>query len=124
MSPLILLVDRDYDTRQILRTYLEHHGHRVLETPDGEEALDLAREHDPAVIIGDFPLDVPGHSPFVEALRNEAGSRAPVLSFSARVSPDDLSAAWAVSTQVLTKPASPIEVLREVDRLLAGVEHE
>lgn len=115
--PLILLVDRDDDARQIYKAYLEHQGYDVLDTGDGQRGLDLAREHRPALVIGDFPLDVPGHSPFVRALRR-LGCEAPVLVVTARAMDEEVEAARAVSQAVLTKPVAPERVFEEVQRLL------
>lgn len=120
MPDLILLVDRDDDARQIYRTYLEHQGYSVLDTADGQEGLELARAHSPDLVMGDFPLDVPGHSPFVAALRREIGCEAPVLVVSARAMDEDVLAAEAVSQGVLTKPVLPERVLEEVQRLLGS----
>lgn len=118
MSRLILLVDADDDGRSILRTYLEHHGYRVVDSGDGAAALDLVREHGPDLIIGDFPLDVPGHSPFTNAARGEHGYTGPILSVSARARPVEIEAARAKSSAVLVKPVQPSKVLEAVQRLL------
>lgn len=119
MSRLILLVDADDDGRGILRAYLEHHGYRVLESPDGAAALDLVRDHAPHLIIGDFPLDVPGHSPFTDAARSEIGYVGPIVSVTARARPEEIEAARVTSSTVLVKPVHPSRVLEEVKRLLA-----
>lgn len=120
MSRLILLVDADHDGRNILRAYLEHHGYDVLESADGAAALDLVRDHGPDLIIGDFPLDVPGHSPFTNTARLESGYAGPILSVTARARPEEIAAAREKSSAVLVKPVLPARVLEEVERLLAG----
>lgn len=119
MTRSILLVDADNDGREILRVYLEHHGYRVVESSDGAAAFDLVREHRPDLIIGDFPLDVPGHSPFTNAARAELGYVGPILSVTARARPAEITAARANSSAVLVKPVHPSRVLEEVERLLA-----
>jgi DNA-binding response OmpR family regulator len=116
--PLILLVDSDQDTRAILRKYLEYNRYRILDCGDGETGIALAREHKPDLVIGDFPLDVPGYSPFSEALRSDSGSDAPILVFTARGFAEQVHAARAVGDAVVVKPAMPDEVLNEVQRLL------
>jgi DNA-binding response OmpR family regulator len=118
VSALILVVDADNDGRAILKAYLQHHGYEVLETPDGEEALALARSHSPDLIIGEFPLNVPGHSPFTRAVRAESHYEGRILSVSARARPQEVAAAEAVSDAVMLKPVHPSEVLGEVRRLL------
>ncbi len=120
MAPLILLLDRDENTRGILRAYFEHHGHPVLDTGDCEEALSLARDHRPALLIGDFPREQGGHADFVDRLRREAGSSAPVLILTARATEDEVEAAKAIGQAVLTKPALPAAVLQAAKRLLSA----
>lgn len=117
---LILLVDSDPDTREILRASLENRGHDVLDAADGALGLRLARERVPALIIGDFPMDVPGESPFVGAVRRERhldGTR--ILTVTARAMSEDLAEARRVSDGVLVKPVEPADVLAEVTRLLS-----
>lgn len=118
VSRLVLLVDEDSDGRMILRAYLEHHGYEVLDTAEGEEALGLLRDHRPDLVIGSFPLNVPGHSPFTSAARSEHGYEGPILSVSARALPKEVEAAEATSSSVLLKPVAPATVLEEVRRLL------
>lgn len=118
-APLILLVDRDQDARQIYKAYLEHRGYSVIDTADGQQGLDLAREHRPALVIGDLPQDVPGHSPFVDALRRQ-GTDAPILVVTSRAMDEEVAAARAISESVLTKPVAPERVFAEVERLLGG----
>lgn len=117
MSPLILVVDSDGDTREILRIAFENRGHEVIVAPDARTGIELA-ERRPDVIVGDFPLDVPGYSPFTAAARAAAGNAPLVVSFTARALPDDVSAAREVSDAVLTKPAMPSDVVKTVESLL------
>lgn len=118
MSAVIVLVDPDADGRAILKTYLAHHGYTVHDSADGEAALELVRRHRPALIIGDFPMDVPGHSPFTGAVRRELGQECPVLTVTTRATPEQLKAARAVSRTVLVKPVRPNRVLKAVRAIL------
>jgi two-component system, cell cycle response regulator DivK len=118
----ILLVDSDEDTRAILRDALEHVGYEVLSTPSGAEGLALAEAHRPAVIIGDFPMDVPGHSPFSGDIRANPrlkGTR--LLAVTARAMEHEIAAARSVTDAVLVKPVEPREVVAEVGRLIASI---
>jgi CheY-like chemotaxis protein len=118
-EPLILLVDRDDDTRRILRAALEHAGYGVLAAATGEEALALARAHPPAVVIGDFPLDVPGRSHFIDAFRLDGHlARTPILSVTARAMEHELKAVAKIADEVLLKPVRPRVVVAAVSRLL------
>lgn len=116
----ILLVDSDQDTRTILRDALEHAGYGVLSTPSGAEGLAMAEAHRPAVIIGDFPMNVPGHSPFSGDIRaNPHLKRTCLLAVTARAMEHEIVAARAASDAVLVKPVDPQAVVAEVGRLIA-----
>lgn len=118
---LILLVDADADTREILRVALESRGHGVLDAADGTTGLRLARAHRPALIIGDFPLDVPGESPFTGAVRRDPRlENTRILTVTARAMENDLSLARQVSDAVMVKPVEPSHVLAQVERLLSS----
>jgi len=118
LNALILLVDSDVDTRIILRATFEHRGYEVLEASDGAEGLRLVAERRPDVIVGDFPMDVPGHSPFTAAARSLGRRDAAILAFTSRALHADLKAARAVCDAVVTKPGSPLKLVELVDRLL------
>mgnify|MGYP006196632291 CR=1 FL=1 len=118
---LVLLVNSDEDTRTILRDALEHAGYDVLSTPTGAEGLRLAGARRPDVIIGDFPMDVPGHSPFTEDVRRDGSlGHTRILSVTGRALDHQIRAAREVSDSVLVKPVDPKDVVLEVGRLLAA----
>lgn len=54
----ILIVDDDEGLRQTLKTVFKLKGYQVLEASNGGTAVQLARKHDPAIIVSD--IDLPG----------------------------------------------------------------
>ena len=118
MSHKVVLVDRDENTRAILRAAFESRGYTVLEAADGARGLSLVEVERPAAIVGDFPLDVPGHSPFTRAARGLGIHNAVIVSFSARARPEEVAEAEAISDAVFTKPETPLAVVDRVDELL------
>jgi CheY-like chemotaxis protein len=52
----ILVVDDFDDTRLMMRLWLEKRGYRVLEAADGVEALKVARQASPHLIIMDIEM--------------------------------------------------------------------
>lgn len=118
--PLVLLVNSDADSREIFRDALVHAGYGVISAPTGAEGLDMAHADRPDVILGDFPMDVPGHSPFVADVRGDRhldGAR--ILVVTARAMADQVARAWEVADDVLVKPIDPKYVVEAV-RKLAG----
>lgn len=57
-DPLVLLVDDNEDSRDIYQMYLNYKGIRALTARNGNEAIALAREHRPDVVVMD--LTMPG----------------------------------------------------------------
>lgn len=118
-SSLILLVDADRDTRQILRQALEHSGYGVLDAATAEEGLALARAHAPDMVMGDFPLVLAGDVRFSAALReDDRFADTPILSITARAIGPDLVVARELADEVLLKPVRPRVVVETVARLL------
>lgn len=52
----ILIVDDEALNRMLLRSVLEEEGYRVLEAPDGEQALQLTEEHAVDLILLDVVM--------------------------------------------------------------------
>ncbi len=52
----ILVVDDDGDIRQLLQEFLEKNGFQVVLAEDGQQALKLAAEHLPDLVITDLLL--------------------------------------------------------------------
>jgi DNA-binding response OmpR family regulator len=53
----VLIVDESAESREVLRTVLEHRGVRILEASQPREGLELARQHQPDLIVLDLELD-------------------------------------------------------------------
>src|SRR5688572_33464004 len=69
--PLILVVDDNLDAREMYCMYLRHEGFECLEAADGAEALRLAREHLPVVVLMDATMPGLDGWQAIEQLRAE-----------------------------------------------------
>lgn len=56
----VLIVDRSEETREVLQTVLERRGWRILSASRSTTGLDLARKHQPDLILLDLELDDSG----------------------------------------------------------------
>ena len=113
MIPLILIAEDDADIRDLLRLYLEGEGFRVLEAPDGQTALDLAREHSPDMAILDIMM--PGMNGFelTRALRKY--SDIPILILSAKSQDNDKILGLNLGADdYIAKPFNPVEIVARV----------
>ena len=68
----VLLVDDDADCRGVLRAILERQGIQVLEASDGLEAVRLAREREPDLVVMDIRMPGMTGLEACRALRSEA----------------------------------------------------
>lgn len=56
MSKTILIVEDNELNMKLFHDLLDAHGYRTIQTRDGMEALDLARQHRPDLILMDIQL--------------------------------------------------------------------
>ena len=123
--PTILVVDDDRKTADLIRLYLERERYRVLLAYDGQEALDRARRHAPALVVLDLMLTRVDGLDVCYLLRAE--SRVPVIMLTARTAEEDKLAGLEVGADdYVTKPFSPRELVARVKAVLrrAGAEAE
>ncbi len=71
----ILIVEDNEKNRMLLRDILHHHGHEVLEAGDGQEGLDMARQHLPDLIFMDIQMPVMSGLAAGAALKADALTR-------------------------------------------------
>jgi len=70
MQPLVLIVDDDARNRKLARDVLQVAGFRTLEAADGAEAIAIATEHVPAVVLLDVRLPDLGGAEVARRLRS------------------------------------------------------
>lgn len=58
MSKKILIVEDILINRRLIRDILTYHGYEVIEAENGEEAVRIAREQKPGLIIMDLQMPV------------------------------------------------------------------
>jgi len=117
MRQTILLVEDEASIRNVARTYLEQENFRVICTDDGSEALDLARQYQPDLIILDLML--PGMDGMEVTARLREESDVYILMLTARTEETDRVAGLRIGADdYLTKPFSPRELVARVQAIL------
>lgn len=118
--PLILVADDDLDNRNIIKLKLEGHGFQVVTACDGDQALRMARETPPALIILDVMMPKLSGFKAARLIKFDAKLKAvPLILLTARTQATDRSTADEVGANLyLTKPFDPEHLLQEVKRLL------
>ena len=116
----ILVVDDETPIVDLVRFTLEDADVRVVEASDGAEALELARQVHPDLVL----LDV--HMPKLDGLevcrqlrREPAFARTPIIMLSAAGQQAERSSGISAGAdEYLTKPFSPLALLALVEALL------
>jgi CheY-like chemotaxis protein len=116
----VLVADDRPTGRELVRAVLEKSGYEVLEAADGVEAVRVAREQLPNLIILD--IHMPGRDGFgvVEELRKDSQFAAtPIIALTASAMQGDRERAMALGfTGYITKPIRLDALRQEVERLL------
>jgi CheY-like chemotaxis protein len=122
MSGTILLVEDNSDNRIIYRRVLEHFGYTVIEALDGEEAIRLATERVPDLILMDISIPRIDGWEATKAIRADARTnRIPIVALTAHAMPADRARAGEVGfASYLTKPIEPRRVVEEIERLMSS----
>ena len=113
----VLVVDDDEKTVELVKLYLNRDGYRVLTAYDGIEALRLAREGHPDLIVLDLML--PGIDGLEVCRTLRAESDVPIIMLTARTTDQDkLTGLELGADDYVTKPFSPRELAARVRAVL------
>jgi DNA-binding response OmpR family regulator len=113
----VLVVDDDVKTVELLKLYLNRDGYRVLTAYDGNEALRLARESRPDLIVLDLMLPGMNGLDVCRILRKE--SDVPIIMLTAMTTDNDrLTGLNLGADDYVTKPFSPRELAARVRAIL------
>ncbi|MEX0921467.1 MAG: phosphate regulon transcriptional regulator PhoB [Rhodovibrionaceae bacterium] len=119
-KPLILLVEDEEALVTLLRYNLEAAGYRLVHAADGEEALVLAREETPDLILLDWMLPLMSGLEVCRQLRRAPDTRdTPVIMLTARgEETDKLRGLDSGADDYITKPFSPAELIARMRAVL------
>jgi two-component system KDP operon response regulator KdpE len=109
----ILVIDDEPQMQKFLRTCLGAEGYRVVEATKGKEGLELARTHNPDLVLLDLGLPDMDGTEVTKALRE--WSTKPILIISARGQEADKVRALDVGADdYLTKPFGTGELMARI----------
>ena len=116
MRERILVVEDEKDVREMIRLNLKAAGFDVVEAGNGAEALALAKNDPPKVIILDLMMPEMSGIEVCRALRrNPSTSRIPILMLTAKSTEEDKVVGFEVGADdYVTKPFSPRELVLRV----------
>jgi len=121
MPEKILVVDDDVDTLRLVGLMLQRQGYQIVAANNGHQALNLAQNENPDLIILDVMMpDMDGYE-VTRRLRALATTKTtPIIMFTAKSQVDDkVSGFEAGVDDYLTKPTQPRELFAHVKAVLA-----
>ncbi len=113
----ILIAEDDKKTAALVELYLKREGFRTVIAYDGEQALEMARRHNPGFVILDLMLPLLDGWEVCRRLRQD--SDVPILMLTARGEEvDRVSGLTLGADDYMVKPFSPRELVARVRAIL------
>ena len=117
MAKTILVVDDKRELRTMVQLYLEEEGFRVIKAEDGREALFVARESKPDLILLDLMMPEMGGYDFMRTYSKEAET--PIIILTAKLEEGDKVLGLELGADdYVTKPFSLRELTARVRAVL------
>jgi DNA-binding response OmpR family regulator len=118
---LILIADDSRTIVSMVSSRLERAGYEVLTTANGEEALKLATERQPTLVVLDVEMPkLDGYEVTRRLRANEATSSLPIILLTSHDDAASLATGYeAGATEYITKPFSPQDLVAAIERILA-----
>ena len=121
--PLVLIADDFSDALEMYGEYLRFLGFGVVLAGDGEEAVRLAREHEPDIVLMDVRMPRMTGTAALRTLRKEPRfERVPIIALTAHALESERDAILGDGFDgVISKPCLPDDLVATVRRTLASV---
>ncbi|MDW7695776.1 two-component regulator propeller domain-containing protein [Flammeovirgaceae bacterium SG7u.111] len=117
--PLLLVVEDNHDMRKFLCDNLVTR-YQIMEAENGKQGFELAREHNPVLIISDIMMPVMNGLEFCHKIKSEFDtSHIPVILLTAKNSPENvLDGLEEGADDYITKPFFTKHLLARVENLI------
>jgi CheY-like chemotaxis protein len=117
-AAIVLIVDDDPFIRRLIATTLEDvSGFEVRQAGDGEQALEVAAADPPTIVFLDIDMPRLDGITACRRLREDHGALPRIVMLTAAGRDQEEAALQAGADLFLTKPFSPLDLLRLVDEL-------
>lgn len=121
MAKKILVVDDKAEIRKLLKSYFTQEGFEVVSAADGQEALFVARQEKPDLVLLDLMMPEMNGYDFLRAFNREADT--PVIILTAKLDENDKVLGLELGADdYVVKPFSPRELTARVRAVLRRME--
>lgn len=122
-APRLLLVEDDPALSELLEFRFTGEGYAVTATPDGDEALLLAQENAPDLVVLDWMIEGTSGIEVCRRLRRaKETAHVPIIMLTARGAEDDkIRGLETGADDFVTKPFSPRELIARVNAIMRRI---
>ncbi|MEQ1495817.1 MAG: phosphate regulon transcriptional regulator PhoB [Novosphingobium sp.] len=123
IAPRLLLVEDDPALAELLEFRFKGEGYAVTSTPDGDEALLLAQEEVPDLVVLDWMIEGTSGIEVCRRLRrSKETAHVPIVMLTARGAEDDkIRGLETGADDFVTKPFSPRELIARVNAIMRRI---
>jgi two-component system, cell cycle response regulator DivK len=118
----ILVVDDDHRNMTLLHDFLKAHGYEVLKASDGLEAINIARDQQPDLILMDIRLPKLNGFEATRLLKQDDRTKAiPIIAVTAFATPgDEITALESGCAAYVAKPINIVKLLDTIRSLMSS----
>lgn len=118
----ILLIDDHQTVFRLLEAIVRIKGYKLLYAESGQKGIVMARQEQPDLILLDVMMpDIDGFKVCQYLKENDGTKEIPIMLLTARGAEDDLETGRKAGADgFMTKPFQTIEVLKQIEKLLAA----
>ncbi|HSQ26383.1 MAG TPA: response regulator [Anaerolineales bacterium] len=122
----ILIAEDETDIRNLISFTLTFGGHQVIETANGEQALQAAIDHKPDLVLLDVRMPrLSGYETCERIKKNDLIKNIPVVFLSAKGQESEIKTGIEKGAQeYILKPFSPEQLLKRVNDIVAKKSRE
>jgi DNA-binding response OmpR family regulator len=115
----VIIADDELRLRKVVALHLKKSGIDVIEVSNGKEALNMAKEEMPHVIVLDVMMPELNGLETLKALKSDNSLKdIPVIMLSAKAGGEDIKKGLELGASAyLTKPFSPKQLLEEINKV-------
>lgn len=120
MAKAVLVADDDQDILNIVAVSLEGSGYLVYRAENGRDAVDLAQQHVPDLILMDMMMPIMSGYEAIATLKSDPATNGiPIVGLSAKAMATDIELASGIGVDgYITKPFRIAQVLSVIDDYL------